>query len=70
MHFIMTYLATYEQLAQYSMCTSGPDPLLLALVVFFHSQLAYSLYCHVMVLLLLALVVFSYIGICGMGLKV
>ena len=38
------HLATYEQLAQYSTCTCGPDLLLLALVVFFHSQLAYLLY--------------------------
>ena len=38
------HLATYEQLAQYSTCTCGPHPLLLALVVFFHSQLPYLLF--------------------------
>ena len=54
------HLTTYDQVAQYSTCTCGSDPLLLALVVFFHSQLAYLLYCHVVVLLLLALVVFSH----------
>ena len=40
------HLATYDQVAQYSTCACGSDPLLLALVVFFHSQLAYLLYCH------------------------
>ena len=40
------HLTTYDQVAQYSTCTCGSDPLLLALVVFFHSQLAYLLYCH------------------------
>ena len=40
------HLTTYDQVAQYSTCTCGSDPLLLALVVFFHSLLAYLLYCH------------------------
>ena len=41
------HLATYDQVAQYSTCTCGSDPLLLALVVFFHSQLAYLLFIYI-----------------------